>query len=69
VGSSFFCGVAFGTAFVGRRTADPVAETLLGPLPVYVEIPALLVGFLVALVGLGVGSAWGNLDRFKSGGP
>ncbi|MFB6161064.1 MAG: hypothetical protein ABEJ61_07795 [Haloferacaceae archaeon] len=67
-GLLFLGGVAFGTAFVGRGIADPVAELVFGPLPLYLELPAILLGFLVALVGLGVGSAWGDLDRYRSDG-
>lgn len=45
-------GLALGFSFFGRRSADPVAEMVFGPIPFWLEIVGFVAGLAVAFLGL-----------------
>lgn len=56
-------GLAFGAAFVGRRSADPLATNFVEPFTIWVKLGGILAGVVVIVVGLWVYGLFADADE------
>jgi uncharacterized membrane protein len=63
-GAISVAGLAFAAAFVGRRTADPVATAFVQPLTIWHQLLGVAAGIAVVVLGLWI---VGLTGRFAGG--
>lgn len=61
-GAVALAGLGFGLAFIGRRTADPLAASFVQPLTIWHQLLGLAGGAVVLVVGLAI---YGQSARFE----
>ncbi|WP_248896447.1 hypothetical protein [Haloplanus halobius] len=54
-------GLAFAAAFIGRRTADPIAAQFITPFTIWTKLGGIAAGLLVLLFGLAIIGLAGRL--------
>lgn len=55
-------GVAISAAFIGRRTAEPMATMFWNPLPIWIKIGGIIGGLAVMVAGLAVFGRLGSTE-------
>lgn len=56
-------GVAISAAFIGRRTAEPMATMFWDPLPLWIKIVGILGGLAVMVAGLAIFGRLGSTEK------
>lgn len=62
-GAIALIGVAISVAFIGRRTADPMATMFWDPLPLWIKITGIIGGLVVMAAGLAIFGRLGSTDQ------
>lgn len=62
-GAIALIGVATSAAFIGRRTADPMATMFWDPLPLGVKITGIIAGLVLMVAGLAIFGRLGSTQQ------
>lgn len=62
-GAIALIGLGITAAFIGRRTADPMATMVWDPLPLWLKLTGIIAGLVVMVVGLAIFGRLGSPDQ------